>query len=702
MADLTLQEVLEECKASAQTGYDIASGQYKLLHSTITKAEDKIERTLMDFNTSTCYLSDATSSLSQQLAETRSALDGLSFAFRDGLQNLKENLGKFSITLFGRTMVGKSTLMEILTHGDGSSIGHGGQRTTQDVRSYHCDEFGENLTITDVPGIGAFGGKEDEFIAFDAAQRADMILFLVSDNGPQAAEADCLEQILRLGKPVVCIINVRSSLKNKSIQSALRDIDKKFDYNRLNAIRDQFCAYAPKAGQNWRNLSFAYVHLLSAFQAQQTSDQTISECLHKASRIDALIDLIIQHVKTRGKFYRVKNFIDIIANPMINSMENLLQQCLINSAQGRIILAKKRKLEKWQENFEETAQSRINSCVTQIKSELNNEIASFAEDHFSDKDAEKSWRSLIQKRGVQEKCQEAMKDLEEQCNEEIKEISREITSELNYTVASIEKKRLHIGHIVDGKKIWNWSATIIGGGLSIGTIIASLTGAAIAGPLGWAAFIVGAVGALGSFLFKSRNKKEQEARIRMENSLKEYVNSLCESLQKQMEKNLSLLIQVRIIDTAKEMTRIISVLFRLANTQKELAWYIDNNLLILNQHFLKQAIHLISADGLEYHVQSVGRIPGTTMTLLLRDNIVFPKEQIRELINLTGESIVSVYDSNSKEVLISRILGNKDDWEGVRLEKKIGVAHVRFNDKDPLQVDRVRKAQQLSQMVITK
>ncbi len=703
MAEFTLQEVLDECKASARTGYDIASGQYRLLYRTITNAEDKIESTLTDFNTSTCYLSDATSALSQQLTETRSALDGLSFAFRDDLQMLKENLGKFSITLFGRTMAGKSTLMEILTHGDGASIGRGGQRTTQDVRSYHCDDFGDDLTITDVPGIGAVEGEEDESIAFDAAKQADLVLFLVTDDGPQAPEADCLEQILRMGKPVICIMNVKVSLnKAKSAKLALRDIEKKFDYDRLNSIRDQFCSYASKAGQNWRNIPFVYVHLQSAFLAQKTTDASVSESFHRASRIDSLKNLIVWYVKTKGQFYRIKNFIDIIANPMICSMEDLLRQSLINSAQGRTILAKKRKLEQWNKNFSETARTRISSCITHIKSELYSEIATFAEDHFSDPHADKAWQTLLRERRVQDKCQELMKNLEEQCNEEIREISREMTNELNYTASSIDKRSLRIGHIIDGKKIWNWSATIIGGGLSVGSIIAGLAGAAIAGPLGWAALAVGVVGTIGSFLFKSRNKQEQEARTRMEQSLKKAVISLCESLDKQMKKNLSQLLQTRIADMIQELTRIDSVLFRLADTQKELAWYVDKNLLDLNKQFLKQALHLINSDGLDYHVQSVARIPGTAMTMLLRDNTRFPEEQRKQLTTLTGESIGFVYYSPYKRVLISRIIGKKTDRKDIGIEEKIGVAHVPFDDTDPVLKDRIRMAQQLSQTAITK
>ena len=84
-----------------------------------------------------------------------------------------------------------------------------------------------------------------------------------------------------------------------------------------------------------------YVHLQSAFAAQNTADPELSEAYHKVSRIDYLKELIIQQVRTKGQFYRVKNFIDIISTPMLSSMENLIQQSLINSAQGRTILSKK-------------------------------------------------------------------------------------------------------------------------------------------------------------------------------------------------------------------------------------------------------------------------------------------------------------------------------------------------------------------------
>lgn len=407
MAEFDLHDVLNECKTSAQVGYDIASAQYKRLHATIENAEEKIESTLLAFTTSTCYLSDATESLSQQLTETRSDLDRMSFAFRDDLQSQRENLGKFSITLFGRTMAGKSTLMEVLTHGDGSSIGRGAQRTTQDVREYYWND----LKITDVPGISAFEGEEDESIAFEAAKAADLILFLITDDAPQASEAECFGQILNLGKPVICIINVKASVaEGKSVKLALRDIERKFDEKRLAAIRDQFYSYAEKMGQNWRSIPFVYVHLKSAYMAQHVSDEATSESYLRASRIEHLKDVIVHQVRTKGKFYRIKTFIDIISIPMLTSMESLLQQSLVNSAQGRTILAKKRKLEAWKKEFEKTIETQIAACIAQIQSELNAEIAAFAEEHFADNNADRAWQRLLRERRIQDRCQELMEE----------------------------------------------------------------------------------------------------------------------------------------------------------------------------------------------------------------------------------------------------------------------------------------------------
>ena len=140
-----MKQVLEECNKAAKTGYKIASAQEKNLNRALASAQEKVQNTIIDFNNSPCYAPEATELLEIQLVEIRDEFNRLSFAFKEDLQNLRENLSKFSVTLFGRTMAGKSTLMEILTEGDGSSIGKGSQRTTRDVRKYMWN----GLEITD-------------------------------------------------------------------------------------------------------------------------------------------------------------------------------------------------------------------------------------------------------------------------------------------------------------------------------------------------------------------------------------------------------------------------------------------------------------------------------------------------------------------------------------------------------------------------
>lgn len=103
MEETDLKQVLKECNKSAKNGYKIASAQEKNLNRALASAQEKVQSTIIDFNSSPCYAPEATELLEVQLVEIRDAFNRLSFAFKEDLQNLRENLSKFSITLFGRT-----------------------------------------------------------------------------------------------------------------------------------------------------------------------------------------------------------------------------------------------------------------------------------------------------------------------------------------------------------------------------------------------------------------------------------------------------------------------------------------------------------------------------------------------------------------------------------------------------------------------
>lgn len=69
-------------------------------------------------------------------------------------------------------------------------------------------------------------------------------------------------------------MNVKAAVSGEDdLELALWDIEDRFDRSRLDAIREEFLAYAAKYGQDWGGVPFVYVHLQSAFLAERTADR---------------------------------------------------------------------------------------------------------------------------------------------------------------------------------------------------------------------------------------------------------------------------------------------------------------------------------------------------------------------------------------------------------------------------------------------
>ena len=160
-----LSEALEKLKKEAKEGRRFADDALNKLKRTVSGVSDEIAKN-KEYIKNHGFNSDAiTSDICGQLKKINDRFVSIEKNLRDDIGKLSDE--KFSIVLFGKTMAGKSTLMEILTHGDGESIGKGGQRTTLDVRSYEY----KGMMVTDVPGVAAFGGEEDSMVAYEAAKK---------------------------------------------------------------------------------------------------------------------------------------------------------------------------------------------------------------------------------------------------------------------------------------------------------------------------------------------------------------------------------------------------------------------------------------------------------------------------------------------------------------------------------------------------
>ncbi len=694
---MDLTEALIECMVFAKRGYTLATGALSLLKRVVRTVSEKVQENIVNLINSNFNDNSTARSLAAQLSSIRSNFEILPQKLSDDINAVSKTF--FSITLFGRTMAGKSTLMEILTHGVGDSIGRGAQRTTRDVRTYTY----KDLRITDVPGIAAFEGQEDEDVAFDAAKKCDLILFLITDDAPQACEAECMNRILALGKPVICLINVKANINTPSnFKLFTRDIQKKMDSDRLEAIKKQFFDFGTQYGQDWRKIRFAYVHLKSAFLSQQKEFADHSEVLYALSRFNYVENLIISEVSNNGSFYKLKAFSDIVAVPVVDALETLFSQSAQNSEQGVVLVGKRRKLRKWTEAFEIDGKRRIESFLSTISSELKREIASFAEDNYENSDASKGWNKVLKTLNIENRASDLLKQLDEECKDELREISREIDSEIKFSYAVFVDSSINMHILVDGKRIWKWATGLVSGGLMIASLLN------IWNPIGWIGLAgIGLAGWLGSFLFSDREKKARDARQKLEQKLSTHIDKMIADLKKKMTDALNNdLLKKQLYPMSNTIDKVINSLFFLSKTQQEFASSLNRKLKEINRTVITEALAYLGYAGLEWHITDIARVPGYALMIVLEDGKRFPDDATKALSRLLKESVWFVFYKENLKSMLSQAIGRGCDKNTISIQNINNVpriAHIPTMDTlDASTNSRIRLAQQLTELLIMK
>lgn len=682
-----LAAALEACRAAARRGYDIARQDHRESTRAIAKVSSSLSGCLKSLEDGRVRTPGVVEQLKEQLKHVVSELNDLQNQSQAALEERKARLDSFSVTLFGRTMAGKSTLMEILTRGTGSSIGSGAQRTTRDVRSYTWN----GLQVTDVPGIAAFGGVEDEELAFQAASQADLVLFLITDDAPQPVEAHCLARVRRLGKPVLGILNVKVAIDDEDdIFLFLRDPDRPFFKPRLDELQRQFNAFADQHVPG-RHVTFFPTHLRSRFLADQETLAPLREKLLWASRFDGIESRVVDQVVGRGMFLRVKSFIDGTAVPMMNVTASFLAHSAQNSSSGRVLIEKRRQLRDWAQQFRGDGQRRIDTLVSKLADGLRNEVAAFAEDHYEDSSAGEKWQGLVTASGVQRKIDKLQNDLLDDCKRALIEVARELKSELNLVANLAADRHIKGDKVFDGKRAWNWGTTILSGGLGIAALILG------SGPIGWAAAAVGAVGFLVSLLFDDREKKARRAREKLASRLHTNIDQMERDLRRALgdwfHKQL-LRDQVDVL--LDDLGAVTSGLFSLADSQRELAWALNTRVKFLARTVLREALAQLNAPQCDELVVDVARVPGLATMLLIRPNASFPQHVREGLERLLGEQVWFVIDTNNDVSLLAQAIGKECDRRQIRVERPIRVAHVPLEDLGPTGRARVTMAQQLT------
>jgi len=505
MREQELAEALKACQEYAELGYDFANDRYQEIHKTLKKARKQLKET----NRRQSEIDRIANSLVVARAqENVEELQRMDREIQDDLNELLERQKEFSVVVFGRTMAGKSTLMEILTHGDGSSRGKGGQRTTRDVRDYHW----KGMKVTDVPGICSFDGREDDELAMQAAKTADLVLFLITDDAPQDSEAEKLAELKRLGKNVLGIINVKLGLNMNRRKMALHDLEKKMnDTARIDEICDQFRAFGPRYHQDWSKLPFVATHLEAAYLGNR--EQGDPE-LYALSNFDAVEEYILDKVQNDACFLRVKTFIDNVSRPLSEQVAQLLDDASDTARAALRYRYKWNDLEEWRKQFLDESIEMHHNFIQRLREEIDDAIIEFAEENYDNEDAGEDWNELVASMEIKRRCQAWLKERSEVCNRKRRELADEFATEVRFQGVKMNVGALETGDTTD-------FGALFGGAAAVGVI----TGIGLP--------IVVGLGIL-SWLSDSKEKKIREAKEKMRNDLHKRMDPAIDGIEKQM------------------------------------------------------------------------------------------------------------------------------------------------------------------------
>lgn len=683
---IELETALKDCRAAAIYGYKIV---YENLIDT-AKEINRVSKLLSEcFNSierGTVNTPGVISQLKSQISSVVNEIEDINRLTKFTLEERRKRLDDFSITLFGRTMSGKSTLMEILTRGNGQSIGNGSQRTTRDIRSYRWN----GLIVTDVPGVAAFEGEEDEELALKSAEQADLVIFLITDDAPQLAEAEFLAKVRRLGKPIIGICNVKTAMNDADdLKLLLRPNHVLIDQYRVEKIINQLHELTEQFIISER-IPFLVTNLRMRFLAEQPGFEVNREKLITASRFYDIENIIISEIIGRGSFYRIKSFIDGSVTPMMDFTEKLLEFSAQNSRSGRVLIGKKRQFQNWIDSFRVSGMERINSFIFKNINSLRDQVPSFAEDHYEDKSAGRSWEQLINSCGIAHNVEKLQEGLLNECKKEINEVARELKSELELVMHFSSDHNIKMDSIFNTRKYWNWATVIVTGGMAA---IALLSG-----PIGWAAVAtVGVIGSLISFMFDDREKKVRRARENLSKKLYKNITKMEMKLRKKLNEWFhKSLFEKQMYILMNDLEVVISALFKLADSQRELAWTLNYRQKKLAHLLLKEALYKLDKKETYKSILDVARVPGFAIMLLIEPEYNFPNQIRRNLETLLSEDVWFVKDTKNKISIISQAIGRKCEKNKIRLDEKTKTAYVPYDEIDVVTKFRVKLAQQLT------
>ncbi len=634
---------LKECSKIAAQEYKEVSKKLKKIKKDLTSSQNVLVDTLLKLDESDINDKAVYDSINEINNKTSELLKNGFDSFENSFSKKADNLSDFTVTLFGRTKAGKSTIREALTNGDGSTIGKGAQRTTRDVKTYNWN----HLRIIDTPGFDAYKGEEDEKIAFSQVDETDLILFLVTSDSIEESEFEKLASLRRENKPVIILLNVLYDLKHPIKKKQFLKNPK--NYVSINAIRGHLSRLKFLSNKHFdiQNISVIPIHALSAYESNN-SEGNEKEYLYDASNFKYFSDYLTKEIETSGKQKRVQSFRD----SYIFHLENSIKPVYEDSHRSltpivRLLRNKQFELKNWFDKFIPDKNDEIERIVEKIFEPLFNQLDYFVDQNIENSDFGDKWNNMVSKYITENKFKSIQENIITDMNRYLEEFFKEFKFDMNLSVSKIKSDEISGVKKVSTGKVVRWS------GAAVGTASAVILSAAVANswnPLGWGLAIVG-IG-LGIFSWfwgddtKRFNRQKAIMKTRMFNNLEKMQRKNKGVLKTWFYNDITHGLKKKI---TQDLYHQVELFQKLLKEYSAITAKIDSFIEKENIELIKRLLDLHHPNGYESdNIHHVARVQGVLTKILIENTLFNGDKNNNDFMKIYGERIIEIKSSTDK------------------------------------------------------
>jgi GTP-binding protein EngB required for normal cell division len=301
------------------------------------------------------------------------------------LEKKRRSLDRVTIAFLGRTKAGKSTLHAILSKSGRAGIGSGAQRTTRTNRTYEW----EHVRIVDTPGFGAAMSPEDGEIARAVLPESDLVCLVVTSDGQQQSDFEVLTAVRELAKPLIIILNFKSSLDVAPIREVELSSPEGLIPERVFREHEGRIRRFARAAYGSDNFDIVPVHLFAALLAQEDSAESTD--LWRKSGMRLLLDKIQIAIVDEGPIRRSQTLLGMLPGEILPAQQ-WAHKNAVDYAQSAELLRKQGESDRKRlEAAALDAQSRLRAALGTTINRLYAEAPKFAETHWSSSEETLNW-----------------------------------------------------------------------------------------------------------------------------------------------------------------------------------------------------------------------------------------------------------------------------------------------------------------------